>query len=356
MVKSRIYTFIISNYTDELWNNLIDVKETDQCEYLIMCKNDDDEISNIYGYIRFYNQRHKESIQKNIFKNAAVILNTTEKFDRLKYLSQHKHYESGRIHRQQKSKYDIEYEIENMKNTIQTQNLQINNLQTLQMEQKDKIIEEQSAQFKQVMDVCLSLAKNMPSIETHTNSHNKVKNKFNLNFFLNEQCKDAVNLIDFVKGIQLEMKDMLLHNQVGFAEAISQIFIKSMGNMDLTQRPIHCTDLKRETLYVRNDSQWCNDGDKKITDRAIETLTNRNYGQMKKWKDENPDYLKSPEKNREYIVLTRNMMGGSSDKEQDANTRKIIHNIAKATHLDKEVLKNNIKKKPDKTIENTTIL
>ena len=75
--------------------------------------------------------------------------------------------------------------------------------------------------------------------------------------------------------------------------------------MDLTQRPIHCTDLKRETLYVRNDSQWCNDGDKKLTDRAIETLTNRNYGQMKQWKDENPDYLKSPEKNRENPRLSR---------------------------------------------------
>jgi hypothetical protein len=301
-----------------------------------MCKETDNENSSIYGYIRFYNQRYKNSIQKKIFNDTAKLYYTTDNANRELYVSHQKYFESGRNYRQRKTNYDIESELENMKNTIHTQNLQINELQSKQLEQKDKIIEEQSAQFKQVMDVCMSLAKNLPSIETHTNSHNKVKNKFNLNFFLNEQCKDAVNLIDFVKGIQLEMKDMVLHNKVGYAEAISQIFIKAMKNMDLTQRPIHCTDLKRETLYVRNDSQWCNDGDKKLTDRAIETLTNRNYGQMKQWKDENPDYLKSPEKNREYILLTRNMMGGSSDYEQDSNTRKIIHNIAKATHIDKE--------------------
>ena len=347
MVKSRIYTFFIETYTDEIWNHLVNIKETNQCEYLIMCKETDNEKLSIYGYIRFYNQRYKNSIQKKIFNDTANIYYTSDNANRDLYTSHQTFFESGRNYRQRKTNYDIESELENMKNTIETQNQQINELQSKQLEQKDKIIEEQSAQFKQVMDVCMSLAKNLPSVETHTNSHNKVKNKFNLNFFLNEQCKDAVNLIDFVKGIQLEMKDMLLHNKVGYAEAISQIFIKAMKNMDLTQRPIHCTDLKRETLYVRNDSQWCNDGDKKLTDRAIETLTNRNYGQMKQWKDENPDYLKSPEKNREYIVLTRNMMGGSSDQEQDANSRKIIHNIAKATHIDKDASK----MKPGKTIK-----
>ena len=343
MIKSRTYTFIIDTYTDEIWNNLISIKETNQCEYLIMCKNNDNEKTSIYGYIRFFNQRYQSSIQTKIFNNTAKLQCTSECENRDLYISHQIYFESGRNYRKRKTNYDIESELENMKNTIQTQNQQINELQSKQLEQKDKIIEEQTAQFKQVMDVCLSLAKNFPSSETHTNSHNKVKNKFNLNFFLNEQCKDAVNLIDFVKGIQLEMKDMLLHNKVGYAEAISQIFIKAMTNMDLTQRPIHCTDLKRETIYVRNDSQWCNDGDKKITDRAIETLTNRNYGQMKQWKDDNPDYQKSPEKNREYILLTRNMMGGSSDYEQDANTRKIIHNIAKATHINKDDV---IKPKP----------
>jgi len=329
--RSRIYLFIWKNSTDADYEYLCNFKNKNEIAYIIIQKKVENDNQTITGVIRFKQTKTEDCIfKKYLYDYTKITLspNVTKKMvdDIIKTKD---YFEHGQ--------YRVQVSKSNKTNiTITGLQQQINELQSKQLEQKDKIIEEQSAQFKQVMDVCMSLAKNLPSIETHTNSHNKVKNKFNLNFFLNEQCKDAVNLIDFVKGIQLEMKDMILHNKVGFAEAISQIFIKAVTNMDLTQRPIHCTDLKRETLYVRNDSQWCNDGDKKLTDRAIETLTNRNYGQMKQWKDENPDYLKSPEKNREYILLTRNMMGGSSDYEQDTNTRKIIHNIAKATHIDKE--------------------
>lgn len=340
--RSRIYLFTWKNSTDTDYEYLCNLKNKDEIAYIVVHKKMESDINVIRGVIRFKYTKTEECIFKKYLYDSSKITLSTNVTKKIvdDIIKTQNYFEHGQyrvqVSKQKKTKITI--------NELQQQ---INELQSKQLEQKDKIIEEQSAQFKQVMDVCMSLAKNLPSVETHTNSHNKVKNKFNLNFFLNEQCKDAVNLIDFVKGIQLEMKDMLLHNKVGYAEAISQIFIKAMKNMDLTQRPIHCTDLKRETLYVRNDSQWCNDGDKKLTDRAIETLTNRNYGQMKQWKDENPDYLKSPEKNREYIVLTRNMMGGSSDQEQDANSRKIIHNIAKATHIDKDASK----MKPSKTIK-----
>ena len=186
------------------------------------------------------------------------------------------------------------------------------------------------------MDVCLSLAKNIPSVETHTNSHNKVKNKFNLNFFLNEQCKDAVNLIDFVKGIQLEMKDMLLHNKVGYAEAISQIIIKAMKNMDLTQRPIHCTDLKRETLYVRNMNEWLNDESKEISGKAMEIISNTSITEMKQWKEANPDYESKKEKQTEYMRLMRNVIGSVTDAEENAEKKKFIKNISQNTVLDKD--------------------
>lgn len=329
--RSRIYLFTWKNASDTDYEYLCNLKNKDEIAYILIKKQIENDNKNITGVIRFkYTKTEECVLKKYLFNDSKITLTshiTKKTVDDI--IKSKDYFEHGQYRVQVANS-------KKTKITINDLQKQINELQSKQLEQKDKIIEEQTAQFKQVMDVCLSLAKNFPSSETHTNSHNKVKNKFNLNFFLNEQCKDAVNLIDFVKGIQLEMKDMLLHNKVGYAEAISQIFIKAMTNMDLTQRPIHCTDLKRETIYVRNDSQWCNDGDKKITDRAIETLTNRNYGQMKQWKDDNPDYQKSPEKNREYILLTRNMMGGSSDYEQDANTRKIIHNIAKATHINKD--------------------
>jgi hypothetical protein len=343
--RSRMFLFKFANSNDIDYEYFCDFKTKKEIEYILIYKSIENELQTIIGVIRFKYTKTKDCVIKKYFEDKKILITTNiDKKIIDDIIKSEKYFEYGHYNNK-------EITPKAKKATIKELHQQISELKSQQLEQKDKIIDEQTEQFKQVMDVCLSLAKNLPSIETHTNSHNKVNNKFNLNFFLNEQCKDAVNLIDFVKGIQLEMNDMLLHNKVGYADAISQIFLKAIKKMDLTQRPIHCTDLKRETLYVRNESQWCNDENKKLTDRAIETLTNRNYGQMKQWKDDNPDYLKSPEKNREYIVLTRNMMGGSSDQEQDANTKKIIHNIAKETHIDKETAAK-LKPKP-KLMENS---
>ena len=351
--RSRIFSFKWENSSDLDYECLCNLQNKDECVYFLNSKSIKNQIQSIIGILRFKYTKTKDCVLKKYFNdNNNVIITTNVDINlRETIIKSDKYFEFGQYVQQGLKKN------KNKNDCIADLRKQINILQTNQLEQKDKIIEEQSVQFKQVMDVCLSLAKKLPSIETQTNNTTstiKVNNKFNLNFFLNEQCKDAINLIDFVKGIQLEMNDMLLHNKVGYAEAISQIFTKAMTNMDLTQRPIHCTDLKRETLYVRNESQWCNDENKKLTDRAIETLSNRNYRQMKQWKEDNPDYLKSPDKNREYIILTRNMMGGSSDQEQDMNTKKIIHNLAKASHIDKdEVLK--IKPLKNVQIEDTTV-
>ena len=152
------------------------------------------------------------------------------------------------------------------------------------------------------------------------------------------QPKDAINIIDFVKGIHLDMKDFLLYGKLGYSEAISHIFKKEMEKIDLTKRPLHCTDIKRETLYVRNNNQWQNDETKEITDNAIETLSNRNYIQMIRWKDENPDYAESPEKYSNYLMLMKELIGGRSDHEQDMNLKRIVKNIATFAFVDKEQL------------------
>lgn len=145
-----------------------------------------------------------------------------------------------------------------------------------------------------------------------------------------------MNLIDFVKNIKLQMEDLLLHSKVGYADAISAIFNKEFNKLDLTMRPLHCTDVKREIIYVKNENKWQHDESNTIAEKAIETLTNRNYMQIKQWKEDNPDYNTNPKKNLEYIKLVRNLVGGSSDYEQNANTQKIIRNIIKNSKLDKE--------------------
>ena len=132
------------------------------------------------------------------------------------------------------------------------------------------------------------------------------------------------------------MEDLLLHSKLGYADAISEIFNKEINKLDLTMRPMHCTDAKREIIYVKNENKWQCDEANAIAEKAIETLSNRNYWQIRQWKEENPDYNSNPKKNLEYIKLVKNLVGGSSDQEQDLNTRKIIKNIIKNSQLDKE--------------------
>jgi sulfur relay (sulfurtransferase) DsrC/TusE family protein len=219
--------------------------------------------------------------------------------------------------------------------------------QTAQFDQINKMLSKHGDQMQKIMEICLALAKTNAAVaetaslvqsnQSNTNTTNQnIKQKFNLNIFLNEQCKNAVNLIDFVKNIKLQMEDLLLHNKVGYADAISAIFNKEINKLDLTMRPLHCTDAKREIIYVKNENKWQHDEANAIAEKAIETLTNRNYMQIKQWKEENPDYNSNPKKNLEYIKLVKNLVGGSSDYEQNMNTQKIIRNITKNSRLDKE--------------------
>jgi hypothetical protein len=166
-----------------------------------------------------------------------------------------------------------------------------------QIDQINKMMAQHGDQMQKIMDICLALAKtNAVVTETAAlvkNNHppnQNIKQKFNLNIFLNEQCKNAMNLIDFVKNIKLQMEDLLLHSKVGYADAISAIFNKEINKLDLTMRPLHCTDAKREIIYVKNADKWQHDEANVIAEKAIETLTNRNYMQIKLWKEENPEF------------------------------------------------------------------
>lgn len=358
--KYKTYLFETANIPEN-WDFVCGLNE---CDYIIACK----ETDKIQGFIRFKNQRHCDSVSRTIFGGKAILRPSTM-FDtdcREMFITNPTFYENGKPLRKkrktrdsQQEKEKVERELlvlkeENEQKTkqLELQNQLINQQCELLKQQIQKTPSAESDNFQQLMNMCLTLAKSNATVaenltvysnsiiqnnnNSNNNNNSKIKNKFNLNFFLNEQCKDAINLIDFVKGIQLELNDMILHNKVGYADAISTIFNKELNKMELTKRPVHCTDLKREVIYVKDDGKWQNDENHEIADKAITILSTRNYLQMKKWKEENPNYLTNPEKNVEYIKLTKNLMGGSTDQEQDANSKKIIKSIAKTTHLDKE--------------------
>ena len=171
---------------------------------------------------------------------------------------------------------------------------------------------------------------------THTNSHNKT---FNLQFFLNETCKDALNITDFVSSIKLSLDDLENTGRQGYIEGVSNIILKNLNKLGHYDRPIHCADQKREVLYIKNDNQWFKESEEKpLLTKAIKTIANENIKQIKTWRDQNPDCTKSDsKKNNLYLKIVSNSMSGSDQVDCDKNLNKIISNVAKETLIPKDV-------------------
>jgi len=165
------------------------------------------------------------------------------------------------------------------------------------------------------------------------NTTNNTMNNFNINLFLNEQCKDALNIMDFVNSLTIELADLERTGTHGFADGISNIFVKAIQNLDITKRPIHCTDLKREVLYVKDNETWDKDSeDKQKIKGAIHTLKQNNIRKIGEWVQENPE---SQEMNNPKNDMYMNMLHENTGN-QDKSIPKIIKNVAKNVVLPKD--------------------
>jgi hypothetical protein len=168
---------------------------------------------------------------------------------------------------------------------------------------------------------------------THTNSHNKA---FNLNFFLNETCKDAMNIMDFVDSIKLQLSDLEGVGELGYVEGISKIIVKNLKELDITQRPVHCTDKKRETMYIKDDDKWEKDDEKLKLHKVVRKVACKNQNLIPKFKEEHPDCGKYHSKfSDQYNKIVVESMGGPGDNDFEKE-EKIIKNISKQVFVDKE--------------------
>ena len=166
----------------------------------------------------------------------------------------------------------------------------------------------------------------------HTNSHNKA---FNLNFFLNETCKDAMNIMDFVESIQYQLSDLEKMGEIGYVEGLSNIIVKNLNALDVTQRPVHCTDKKRETIYIKDENKWEKDEDKNKIRKAIKRAALKNARLIQKFKEKHPDYMEYHSKySTQYHKLIIESFGGSGDNDVEKED-KIIRNIAKNIVVEK---------------------
>jgi len=168
---------------------------------------------------------------------------------------------------------------------------------------------------------------------TNNNSHNKT---FNLQFFLNETCKDAMNIMDFVDSIQLQLNDLENVGKLGYVEGISNIITKNLKALDVSQRPVHCADKKREVLYVKDENKWEKEDETKNKIRkAIKRVASKNQRLIPKFKEAHPDYGEyySPFSDQFDNIIIESM-GGSGDNDIEKED-KIIRNISSVTIINK---------------------
>jgi len=165
------------------------------------------------------------------------------------------------------------------------------------------------------------------------NNNTTINNKFNLQVFLNEQCKDAINLTDFVDTLQLELADLEQTRQSGYITGITKIFVRGLKELELHKRPLHCSDLKRDVLYVKDNDTWEKDGeDKQMMKRAISTVAKKQIDVIKEWEASNPDWNKTEAGTQMYIDMVKNVTDTGED---DKNDNKIIKTIAKEVIIEK---------------------
>lgn len=172
------------------------------------------------------------------------------------------------------------------------------------------------------------------SNNVNNNSNNKT---FNLNFFLNEECKNAMNIRDFINSIEFELEDLEETGRVGFVEGISKVVIKNLTDLDINLRPIHCGDIKREILYIKNDNKWEKDNkSKNMIKCAIQEIANKNIKKISEWIKCHPDCQNSEStQNAKYLNIVLNSMSGATIEEQQSNYDKIITRVAREVTIKK---------------------
>ena len=171
----------------------------------------------------------------------------------------------------------------------------------------------------------------------NVNSHNS----FNLNLFLNDTCKGAMNMSEFVDTIAIQMSDLENFAHMDYADGVSRILLKNLNNLDTNERPIHCTDLKRETVYIKENNCWKKETDDKPNLKsAIKLIAFKNIKQINEWVKEHPGCRDPTTKqNVKYNKIVMNSMSGGTIQEQQDNIEKIVKNVTKAVTIDKCALK-----------------
>jgi len=234
---------------------------------------------------------------------------------------------------------------DNIVNNLMKQNEQLHKLiinrdeeQRKRDEEHKKEIEEQRKRDEEHKKEIEKLTHQISKISTVTNNNNTTNNnnnKFNLNFFLNTQCKDAMSIQSFMENLKLGCKELEHMGDVGYLNGMIDIFNNTIGNMDVYKRPLHCTDLKREVLYFKQGNEWERDSqDKQHLKQLIKNVESKNYNNLQEWQKDHPGSLQCDSTDSQhYMKIATEALGGADSNKDSMYLTKIMKHIVKEVHV-----------------------
>ena len=221
----------------------------------------------------------------------------------------------------------------NVENNVENNNTDFKELVCKMMTENNEI---KNMLIKENQELRSQISELIPKVGMHNNiitnsnvtNSNITNNKFNIQIFLNEQCKDAINMKDFIESIKISLQQLDLIQSKGLAEGLTNAILENISKLSLYKRPIHCTDIKRETLYIKHDNIWEKDKTKESIKKAIKELCHKPYYTLKEWLDNNPNYMDDENKQHYFIQATRSL-----GKKCDTFDDKVIKNICSNTYI-----------------------
>jgi hypothetical protein len=234
------------------------------------------------------------------------------------------------------SDYDFEYDIiDGNKN----ENIMLGDNNSIGTDDKIGITKEMFMSLlkdnQEMMKMIKSLSENQLTTPQHiTNNNNNItNNQFNLNIFLNEKCKDALNMSEFIDSLKITLDDLLFSKNNGITRGVTDIMMKKLKELDIYKRPIHCTDIKRDTMYIKDEDKWHKDNNHDMFKNTIIKVANKERSALQLWAIDNPDWMETEQKQIQYLTMVRSIC--EPIETYNNYERKIIKNIGKEILVDK---------------------
>ncbi len=201
------------------------------------------------------------------------------------------------------------------------------------MREQQKFMRDQQEQYhKQLVEMIpMVCATNNTNLITNNHHHTNIKQKFNLNVFLNEQCKDALNIGDFINSLQISLEDLNVTREKTLEDSVENIFLRGLKELDIYKRPIHCTDNKRDVMYIKDEEKWEKDEGNVKLKGTIGAISRKQIKKLKEWKDSDPEVTKTTSVKNDKFLLTLNHV---CTPIPEISEKRLIKTIGKEVQID----------------------